>query len=371
MIGVRLHPLDTWFFRNGVPFTRDSAPQENVASLFPPHPPTVVGALRAAIARANGWDGIGRWQRELDAVLGSGPDDLGKMSVDAPFLIRRGQPMFRAPRHLVGDTDGGRWRPRAFLRPGDPPVQSDLGFARLPEYARQLEDAHAFEAGKDIWLTAPGMSAALMGKRPKSGQIVPSGSLWTPEPRIGIERDHHTRAAVESMLYSAQHVRPSAGVSLGARIHGLPQDWNQPTDGMMLPLGGESRLASLDDRWDGDLKLSDSSRRVRRIRRDAKVALVALSPLDVDAETRAGHKPIDGLGARIVSACVDRPQRIGGWDSLDRGPLPIRSALPPGSVLFCELSDPERLDAARGGLARIGARTEWGFGLVALGIWPR
>ncbi len=49
MIGVQLHPVDTWFFRDGTPFAADSAPQEKLDSLFPPYPPTVVGALRTVI----------------------------------------------------------------------------------------------------------------------------------------------------------------------------------------------------------------------------------------------------------------------------------------------------------------------------------
>ena len=61
MIGVDLQPVDTWFFRDSTPFTMGKAPQENVGSVFPPHPATVVGAIRAALARSRGWDGRGRW----------------------------------------------------------------------------------------------------------------------------------------------------------------------------------------------------------------------------------------------------------------------------------------------------------------------
>ena len=52
MIGVELQPVDTWFFRDGTPFTMGKAPQENVGSVFPPHPATVVGAIRAALRGA-------------------------------------------------------------------------------------------------------------------------------------------------------------------------------------------------------------------------------------------------------------------------------------------------------------------------------
>ncbi len=363
MMGVQLRPVDTWFFRDGVPFTSDIAPQENVASLFPPYPPTVVGALRAALARAKGWDGSGRWPRDFDPVLGDGPRDLGKMSVDGPFLLRNGQPLFRVPHHLLGVTDDNGWCPITYLRPGKP-VESDLGYVRLPALAVGHPEPETLKPSKDIWLTSAGMNAALNGCLPDD--VVPSGCLWASEPRIGLERDDTTRTAVEGMLYSTQHVRPSADVSLGARIHGLSDDWSLPRHEMM-PLGGESRLAECDE-WDGNLGIEAP---LARIRRDGKAALITLSPLDLNRETCAGEKPIHSLGARIVSAAMDRPQRIGGWDSLACRPLPIQSVLPPGSVLFCdELSDQNLQDAAEDGLVRVGDRTEWGFGLVALGVWP-
>ena len=104
-----------------------------------------------------------------------------------------------------------------------------------------------------------------------------------------------------------------------------------------------------------------------------EVVLVALSPLDIEEGIHVG-KAFDELGgARVVSACLGRPQRIGGWDSLARRPLPLRSVFPPGSALFCEIPSPGRFaDAvtAGDGLARIGSRQEWGFGVVALGVWP-
>ena len=108
-----------------------------------------------------------------------------------------------------------------------------------------------------------------------------------------------------------------------------------------------------------------------------RMTVVALSPLDLDEDVYLGRQPIVALGgARVVSACLSRPQRIGGWDSLARRPLPLRSVLPPGSVLFCEGAEPGTFRGvteaveANNGVLKIGARQKSGFGLVALGIWP-
>ena len=370
MIGVQLQPVDTWFFRGGTPFTMYATPQENVGSLFPPHPPTVAGAIRAALALGKGWSGHGPWPREICAVLGDGPDDLGAISLDGPFLLRGGQPLFRVPRHVLGLSEGTRWMPSAFLRPGAP-VACDLGDEiRLPEVAGASPDDGKLKPGDSCWLTQKGINAVLHGRLPSHDDLVPESRLWSEEPRIGLERDGTTRAALEGMLYSTRHVRLRRGVSLGARIRGLPHGWTPPF-GRLLTLGGESRLAECRE-WKPELAFDVP---LTEIKDTGRVAVVALSPLDLPRGVDVGERPMDALGgARVVSACLDRPQRIGGWNSIERRPLPLRSVLPPGSTLFCEIASTERFAevvSAGDGLARVGSRQKSGFGLVALGVWPR
>ena len=174
------------------------------------------------------------------------------------------------------------------------------------------------------------------------------------------------------MLYSTRHVRLMRRVSVGVQIAGVPADWTLPF-GRLVPFGGESRLAEcrewrIDSYLDAPLAEIEASRRL---------VVVALSPLDLEEDVCLGRQPIAALGgARVVSACLSRSQRIGGWDSLARRPLPLRSVLPPGSVLFCEDFEPGSLqDAvestrANHGILKVGTRQQSGFGLVALGIWP-
>lgn len=369
MIGVELQPVDTWFFRDGTPFSMGNAPQENVSSVFPPHPATVVGAIRASIARSKGWDGRGRWGQDISEVIGDGPGDLGRVAFDGPFLLREGQPLFRLPRHVLGRADGTAWKPGAFLRPGAP-VTCDLGEAvRLPEVAGAPNDVHELKPGDGWWMTRRGLDEVLNGRLPGDAELVPHGCLWSGEPRIGLQRDTSTRTAGDGKLYSTRHVRPLSGVSLGVRIAGLPSGWTPPF-GQPLTLGGEGRLAECRE-WSADLALPMPSREIEAAR---TVTVVALSPVDLPQDVCAGLQPLNDLGdARVVSACLERPQRVGGWNSLARSPLPLRCVLAPGSTLFCEIRDSMRFAetvAASDGLVRIGLRQRWGFGLVALGVWP-
>ena len=370
-VGVQLSPLDTWFFRDGTPFSAHHSAQEAVSSTFPPHPATVAGAVRAWLALSNGWSGQGRWHAEICKVLGDGPDDLGRLSFDGPFVLRCGRPLFRVPRHLLGDMtapEGSRprWRPRVLLCPGNP-VRCDLGErVRLPRLPTVFSGSPDMKVGDDVWLSADGMRAVLAGRLPENSMFVRSAGIWSQERRIGLKRDPETRTVEEGMLYSSSHVRPGRGVSLGVQVDGVPDSWTRRF-GSLVPLGGESRLAEF-TKWSGDLSL-DTDLEARR-----RLVLVALTPLDLPQDIYGGRQPLAlaGLGdALVVSACLGRPQRIGGWDSGRRRPVPMRSVLAPGSVLFCELPEvPVRGTIPSGGLMRLGTRQEWGFGLVAVGRWP-
>jgi CRISPR-associated protein Cmr3 len=366
MRALALHPVDTWFFREGTPFEAGGSPQADVGGVFPPYPSTVAGAVRVALALRNGWSGRGRWSPEVEAVLGTGPEELGQLSLSGPVLLEEEQPLFALPRHVVGlrGEDGG-WAPRALLQPG-PPVCCDLGEGvRLPV---SPEGEERLEPAERAWLTRAGLEAVLAGRPPRAEEVRRSEELWREEPRIGLKRERDTRTAREGMLYSTRHTRPRAGVSLGVVPRGLPPGWELPL-GQLLPLGGESRLAECQE-WKAEVALAAPREEVVRT---GRFTLVALTPVLLDAAIFHGARPLLELGrARVVSACLGRPLRIGGWDSLRRAPLPLRNALPAGSTLFCEAEEPGALgpllEEGRPPL-HLGAWRAAGFGWVALGRW--
>ena len=111
-------------------------------------------------------------------------------------------------------------------------------------------------------------------------------------------------------------------------------------------------------------------------RSSGRLAMVALTPVDIDPPLAGRRVDIPGLNAdgRIVSACVERPLRIGGWDSALRRPLPLSNYLAPGSVIFTETTDKDALadylsHVPTNGYLRIGNNTRFGFGLVAITTW--
>ena len=172
-------------------------------------------------------------------------------------------------------------------------------------------------------------------------------------------------------MYSARFVRLLWGVAIGARVAGWPAGWSLPS-GSLVPFGGEGRLAACEP-WEAK-SLDGLDMPVAEAFASGRLMVIALTPLVLDGAACRGEAPIPGLGdARLVSACLDRPLRIGGWNSLERSPSPVRSVLPAGSVLFCETLPtpvPEAIARRGGGLPRIGERTAYGYGVVAIGVWP-
>ncbi len=128
-----LHPLDTFFFRDGRPYNQDDPGQVEAASLFPPHPPTVAGAVRAAVARAMGWPGAA-WDT---AALGdgvnwqAGDESLGRLRFSGPYILRNDEPIFPAPLNLVARKDEGSADLITYLAPIMTPMGSTSSMASL------------------------------------------------------------------------------------------------------------------------------------------------------------------------------------------------------------------------------------------------
>lgn len=369
MSGVQLLPADTLFFRDGVPFTIEG-PQFDVGGVFPPHPPTVVGAIRAGLARCQGWSGRGSWSKSIGTVLGDGLE-LGKLAFAGPAILHNGEPLVPVPAHVLGEVsvDEQRWQPKVALRPG-PARCCDLGDAvRLPAPPAGA-GAKAARPAKGWWLTRPGLARVLRGELPVARELVHSSRLWTEEFRVGLGRHHETRTAKEGMLYSARHVRLQPGVTIGAELRGLPESWRWPW-GELVRFGGEGRTSEL-ARWSGRIGVRTSSAVINAIEDSGRLMVIALTPLDLEPELGGQLGFPDALGLELVSACVDRAQRVGGWSFRPFGPLPLRDVVPAGSVFFCECNNPRQLRALLHDdelPPQLGMRQAWGFGVIALGTW--
>ncbi len=392
---VLLSPIDAWFFRDGRPYNEGESNQTDVVSQFPPPATTLVGALRAALARKRGWNGAGPWNATLNAILGNGFDDLGPLRFQGPWLVRKtadhaNEPLFPMPLNVLGkpvqtnENSEPGWQPACLLAPG-PEVECDLGRVRLPS-ANELMKGLKEPASQ--WVTADGLSRILRGELPSPGQFCASRDLWQTEARVGLKRKEPSNPDDKGTLYSPRFVRLARDVSLAMTIDGLSTDW-QWKNPELLALGGEGRMA--DCRSVTQLALPMTP--LEAIHASHRVAVTLITPLLLpDAYIAAMSQPLwhdaprresrrgasshnvpffDWPGTTIISACIGKPQSLGGWDSIKREPLPLRPVLPAGSTWFLEVTDPRVLDTilSKHGQS-IGSKTQYGFGQILLGAWP-
>jgi len=373
---LKIEPADAWFFRDGRPSNRGED-QSDIESEFPPNPTTVVGALRAALARANGWSGKGSWAdeaSELKQALGDGFEDLGKLVFLGPFLgkefeqnggQRRLELLWPLPQHVVGRVVDGSFVPEGLMQPSRELVCCDVNTngTRLPAMPlNRASQSVADEPRKppshpgDIYVTNTGFNAIVSGELPKAEDCIPACELYANESRVGIRRDADTRTTGGGDIYSPRYVRLKRGISLVHAVSGVPEAWSWPT---IMPLGGESRLATV-ERLDQAPGLPTG-------RSGSAAVAIALTParFETDWWGAGPGEPAERLSAelsgQVTCVAIDRPRLIGGWDFKTNAPRPLVPFAPAGTVWWLEngMTDSP-------GLTQVGSHSAYGYGLVAL-----
>lgn len=363
----RLTPVDTWFFRDGRPFEM-GAMQSDAESLFPPPTRTLVGALRLALARGQGYTpSREKWGRPIAEVLGDGPNDLAKLRFSGPYLVLGNEVLYPFPQHVVGEwieeRDEKRFRPTTLLAPGKQEVLTDLGQVRLPE---PKTPGVALQSGAGLFLRRSGYEKVLTGVLPDENDVVLPETLYAYEDRIGLARDAEKRTALHGHLYRTRHIRLARNVGFAMSALGLPQGWAEACPDL-IALGGESRLAELVT-MDVPKPLSVP---VNEIQKSGRMTITLLTPLALAEKTmlQKGGRFADWDGVTVESACLGKPMMLGGWDGDKRESLPLKPYLPPGSTWFCKLNEDAKDVVEQRSRGCVGAEGAWGFGAVALGTW--
>ncbi len=385
-----IDPVDAWFFRDGKPFNRGED-QGDSRSLFPPLPTATVGTIRYALAIENGWDGRSNWKdvavpslpgKTFGDVIGPSHSQTGQLSFAGPLVCRNNLPLFTMPRHVLGhktvreDRENGiqsgegcfakEFKPEDFLAPiPNDTTESDLGRLLLP--APKNRSAHgqkAPESAGDFFITQAGMLKVVEGSLPSETDCIDANDLLVMESRVGIARNLVQRSVVDGMLYSPHYVRPrdrGARTGLMVGVDGAP--WDLPK---LIAFGGEARMS-------GTEKVAPLDLTVNNAKLTQHIALVLLTPA-LFGKPWWGAGPGENaiqldpqLSGRIESVAMDRPQRIGGWNSIDSVPFAKRPAVAAGSVWWIELTGQGLLP---GTLIRIGQEQHLGFGLAVVVAAP-
>ncbi|MBE3575413.1 MAG: hypothetical protein IMW99_08215 [Firmicutes bacterium] len=364
---------------------------------------------------------------ETSAISLRGPlvaTDDGELFYPAPLDLAWGR---RRPSGVQAQADKPT-KELVRLVPSEDATWTDMGLRRLPAAPEGYEDLSGVEGR---YLAAHDFSQYLLGTVPKPGQLI---DLWevpeeaqteggaeqkhrvppvADELHVGIGLNPKTRTAQEHMLYITHHVRLAKGYSLaeqvepafagangrqngdGAGSHGqadvaqaLPDVAGILADLVrhapdVVRLGGESRLSFLQVRkcagptTDEKRQIANTLDSQNSRQGPLRFRLVLLQP----ARFRQGWLPdglnpeslsgaLRGVPVKLVSACLGKPVRQGGWDLANRRPKPTAAFVPAGSVYFFETTDPhcsgrEIVEALHD--EKLGLQTKAGFGHVMVG----
>jgi CRISPR-associated protein Cmr3 len=368
-----IDPADDFIVRDGKPFNQDDAGRAINASRFPPPPDTIYGAVRAGLARANGWSGLGDWSGDeaLTAALGAWGNP-GTLRIAGPYFSFGGIALLPLPANLVAleDRSTGHVIGIQYLSPGAP-ISTDAGQIRLLNAPtrqgnvsdHKLGERYAPAAVVQALLNGEAIQPTMLVVRPSSQQPLPDqcvrldqigighAQLAAQEPRIGLERDSKSRQAVDGRLYSQVRRSLRRGVTMYADVF---VDGLDLTAEQVVPFGGEARFAFLQC----NVPVAEESRKTVGAAYTVLLTTPALLPPPQSGQT------VGALPGVLVMAALPTPivstagfERGGGHKGLGKA----ATVLPPGTLFFMAGSGP--LPSA------IGDRTERGYGQFITGVW--
>ena len=350
-----LQANDTFFFRDGRPFTKGD--QSEGYSIFPPLPPTILGALRTAYIAEHG-DLSAFYAGKMEMTIGT-PDSLGSISLNGVFLAYRESTIYYPiPLDLVvkkNETNNRLY----VLEVGT--KSSNLSSNASLTYLLKWSGAEDVESETNGRLEGIDMTEYLLGGQTEF-IFRPHEDFIHNEPKIGIERDYRTSAAKDNMLYrinmsrfQSQFLNPNERKALSdlGFVVDYQCDIELPENGL-LKLGGEGRSFTYKRSCHTPDPLAaneDMAALKAAIRSSGAFKLYFVTPAIFDQgwlpkwiDKNTYKAKNQSLSFELITAAVGKPIAIGGWDMKKNMPKPTRQAVPAGSVYYFEISDDSCVD---------------------------
>lgn len=324
-----IEPLDVLFLRGNKLF---GDPGSYGESLIPPWPSVAAGAIRSRMLVDDGVD-LNAFADGNDPhpTLGT-PTQPGSFMLQGFYMARQmnGQTevLVAPPADLVISNDDNDKLQVQRLTPQAVDLLSSFALPKLPVLAQ----GERKKAVTGYWLTQAGWQTYLDGQTPTATQLVASSELWGIDPRAGIGMSEATRSVEDGKLFSAQAVAMKLNVGFLAAVSGA----KPPADGL-LRLGGDGRAASISKVTvqlpEPDYTAIAASKRCRIVLTSPGLFTQGWLLPGTDSDNRVN---LEGISARLVSACVPRSETVSGWDLAKRQPKAAQRVAPVGSVYWLE-----------------------------------
>lgn len=350
-----LKPIDVWLFRDGRPFNREI--DHRAASLFPPLPSVIQGAIRTHYIERHG--GIPAY---LDGKLPEVEQVVGKKGYPPPTGFRISGPFiatltedrltryFPLPAHTYQAKDSYH-----LLTPKDQTeVITDLSVPLQllwPEEETEPQKQEESEGG--IWLDEDALLELLTRQTLPTEKTVRGSDLFEREHRLGIDRLDDTLGSEEGAIYQVEFIRPCESVGLYVAVDGLP---NWPQSGV-LRLGGEGHLA-------GYQQINPPQALPNQPSDGEHFTLTLLTPTWLEGGWQTGDWSKFVAGSPVAAA-VNRPFMMGGFDLARQEQKPARRYVSAGTTYYFT----GRTELKQDFLSDNEADGRIGFGQFIIGAW--
>lgn len=388
---INFEQVDSWFFRESRPFGSVGANALN--SVFPPPTRTLMGAVRNHIGthyftknpNAN-WDKLNEL-KDLVQVIGN-EHRLGDVRPCGVFLQQKigNQTHYYlpAPVNICQKSENDKAEYLA-LQLSEKAYQTDIGCVYLPSLPDNARGAKPLE---NHWISANAWQQILNGDvkalATLNNEVCQLDDFMAKEYRLGIELQTQNRGVKDGQLYQTTHLRLKENVSIAMAVNYDKERLNAIDDNFLhtptlLHLGGEGRMASVFQTEQADY-LPTAPENFTQTQGDKKrFMLYFISKLSmsngwlpygfVQNDNQMGFNgQINGVEMTIVSACIGKVHREGGWNQLEHKPRAIENYLPVGTVFFVEVANTLSDDEIMGKLhGQSFNQNEWGEGLMLVG----
>jgi CRISPR-associated protein Cmr3 len=369
---IEISPIDTLFFKENRPFNSEDLGFNPVSSIFPPYPTSVVGVVRAFLAKQMNWDGRSNWSDIIVEQLGN-QEDLGKLQFSGPYLYdeKNETYLFTPPRMFFGkDGEITRLIPTSNSYLSSLSNSNDILYALLkPE--KNIENGKLI--GDDHLISLKNFEEILNRKDISNLKLIPindsSNSLWEDETTIGIKLNTN-KSTDENSLFGRTFKRVRDKIKLISIVHGFDHEIiNQG----LIRMGGEGKFVEVNSNSNMAIDLPKADLIVlpeNKIQFCAILITPAYLPNDPEdlKKLLESHFKLENK-KQFKTVSVGNRLLIGGWNSITNKSNTMKSYYPAGTVFFLECFGEEknRIESLNG--SKIGLKQDFGFGQIIIGNW--
>ena len=325
---IRIEPLDTFFFRDGKPFTMGAETWTD--TVFPPSPSVFYGALRTC------------WLSNQIGVFSKENIDLSeKLQIKGLFIQINDNLYLPVPNDFV---EKKRNRKERLLTDK---VESVISNKQVSLLTTQDKTTVVEDISDNALMSVDNFENYLKKFNLKNLQYRNSSYYITKDSKIGISRNSDARTTEEGMLYRVDFNRFKSDektlIAFVVDFEGLD---SFPEEGI-IKLGGEGKLASF--------KSITSEKVTPPSFQDADEFKLYIATPTIFDNTDKGWLPewIDEQSllskgfkfkVKLHSVSIGKPVMIGGFDLLIGKPKPMYKAIPAGSVYHFKLLEGQMSD---------------------------